>query len=94
MSQPLSDAELDEVRMLAEAFRKASPNTTLRLLATIEVRDREAKNLQACIEGDYATIVRLQRENAALEAKLANIRKLCNSAYDLADCAALTGKPA
>jgi hypothetical protein len=83
MSQPLSDAELDEVRA-DFGPRKTSSPTVDRLLATIEARERRIALLEArtlSLQIDKGTA---ERENAALEVKLANIRKLCDEYRDLA----------
>jgi hypothetical protein len=82
MTSPLSAKELDELRDVAsyeaKGVRVRAPVLSMRrLLATIEARERRIALLEArtlSLQIDKGTA---ERENAALEVKLANIRKLC-----------------
>jgi hypothetical protein len=89
MTSPLSAKELDELRDVASYEAKGVRVRALvlsmrRLLATIEARERRIALLEArtlSLQIDKGTA---ERENAALAAKLANIRKLCDEYRDLA----------
>ena len=78
MSQPLSTKELDELRDVASYEAKGVRVRALvlsmrRLLATIEARDHTITEIVLLAQAN-------ERDAAALEAKLANIRKLCDDA--------------
>jgi len=90
MSQPLplSAKELDELRDVASYEAKGVRVRALvlsmrRLLATIEARDEQKALLNGIINDKVC-------ENAALEAKLANIRKLCDENGCCCDCGRAT----